>query len=65
MALEPLKLPESLSELNKGDHDLKRIEELLNALQRLQVRVTKDGATQVATGYIQISGSSAVIEINL
>ena len=44
---------------------MQRIEDLLNALQQLQVRVTRNGTTQVVTGYIQISGKSAVISINL
>ncbi len=65
MELSPLTLPKNVADFQNGDHDMQRIEDLLNALQKLQVRITRNGTTQVVTTYMQISGNTAVIEINL
>ena len=67
MATSPLKLPGTLPEFLSGDFltDIKRAEQLLNALQNLRVQVTVNGTTQTAVGVIQISGDSALVIVNL
>lgn len=63
----PIKLPQTLAEFVSGVSrpDVIRVEQLANALQDLRVQVTVNGTTQTAVGYLQISGDSAIIVVNL
>lgn len=60
----PISVPRSLSELMNGSAELQRIEQLLQALSNLRVRVQMpDGTT--AEGTIQIAGTGAVVQCQI
>lgn len=67
MAINPITVPKKISDF-AGDgalEDMKRIEQLLNALQNLRVQLTVNGSTQVVSTSIQFSGDAALIVLNL
>lgn len=67
MANTPLKLPKDLASFLQGKSaaDIQKLEDSINALMDLQVNVAISGTTQVVSTRVQISGDSAVINIQL
>lgn len=65
--MKPITLPRDLASFVQGKSvaDIQRMEDLVNALQNLKVQVSIAGTTKVVSATIQISGDSAVINIQL
>ncbi len=67
MAYKKITLPKNLAEFVRGTNngEIARLEKLVNALQQQKVQIAVSGSNQVAVGTVQISGSSAVISVQL
>jgi len=62
-----VRLPKDLSSFLSGasSADIGKVEDLINALQNLKVQVTITGTNKTVSTTVQISGDSAVINLQL
>lgn len=67
MPVTPVKVPKTLADFMSAQtiSDMQKVEDLLNALQRLKVQVNINGTSKIVNATIQISGDAALIVIAL
>lgn len=62
-----IKLPTDLSSFvsGAGADDIQKLQDAVNAFQSLKVTINIGGTSRTVNAAIQISGESAILEINL